>query len=579
MSYELMFQKAVELQQNGALNEAEQLYRQILETAPQNADVLNLLGLIAQTKGLHSEAVNYFYRAADYAPQHFPIFFNLGISLAASGHLVEAAEAYKKSLKLKPDLKEAYFSLGNVYWQLNRKEEAAEAFQNALKLDADYFDAASNLAELQDDEEGLKKIVDSGVADARPSYYLGRRLFAKAEYAAAANYLQKANELMEADEIKTLLGECYLALQQSQKAQELFYQAINLNPHNAQATLHIADLECENGNFAIAEKFYRKTIENDINNVQAHANLANLLCKNKRVLEALEEYRAAVRLAPETPELSYNLAIILKTVEEYEQALALMFNAFYLAPQHMDWSLNIAETIVLFQVKAPEKALKIAENWYNKMPENIVANHLWSALNGKTSANETEYNRLLFDVFAENYESVLHNIDYAVVDKIAEIKPDLSGKILDLGCGTGLVGQKLKNLHNTFYGIDLSTAMLQRAKGKNVYANLEQSEALRYLQQHKNEFAAIIAADVFCYFGDLQQLLEAAVSTPIIFSVETDMQTTAYQIQPNGRYKHNPQYVESLLKQAGYANVKSYPLVLRQENGVNTDGMIFAADI
>ena len=60
MSYELMFQKAVELQQNGALNEAEQLYRQILETAPQNADVLNLLGLIAQTKGLHSEAVNYF---------------------------------------------------------------------------------------------------------------------------------------------------------------------------------------------------------------------------------------------------------------------------------------------------------------------------------------------------------------------------------------------------------------------------------------------------------------------------------------------------------------------------------------
>ena len=92
-----------------------------METAPQNADVLNLLGLIAQTKGLHSEAVNYFYRAADYAPQHFPIFFNLGISLAASGHLVEAAEAYKKSLKLKPDLKEAYFSLGNVYWQLNRK--------------------------------------------------------------------------------------------------------------------------------------------------------------------------------------------------------------------------------------------------------------------------------------------------------------------------------------------------------------------------------------------------------------------------------------------------------------------------
>ena len=118
MSYNLMFQKAVELQQNGALNEAEQLYRQILETTPDNADVLNLLGLIAQTKGLHSEAVSYFYRAAAAAPKHFPIFFNLGISLSAIGRPVEAIEAYKKVLELKRDLKEAFLCLGNKYWQL-----------------------------------------------------------------------------------------------------------------------------------------------------------------------------------------------------------------------------------------------------------------------------------------------------------------------------------------------------------------------------------------------------------------------------------------------------------------------------
>lgn len=579
MSYELMFQKAVELQQNGALNEAEQLYRQILETAPQNADVLNLLGLIAQAKGLHSEAVNYFYRAADFAPQHFPIFFNLGISLAASGHLVEAAEAYKKSLKLKPDLKEAYFSLGNVYWQLNRKDEAAAAFQKALELDAGYLDAAVNLAELQDDEDSLKKIAGSGIADARPLYYLGRRLFAKADYEHAADYLQKANELMEDDEIKTLLGECCLALHKNTEAQALFYQASNLNPHNAAAALHIADIEAENGNFSEAEKFYRKAIENDMSSVQAHANLANLLCKCKRTLEALEEYRAAVRLAPETPELSYNLAIILKTLEEYEQALALMFNAFYLAPQNADWSLNIAETIVLFYAKAPEKALKIAENWYSKMPENIVAKHLWAALNGKAADNEEEYNRLLFDVFAENYETVLHNINYSVVDKIAEIAPDLNGKILDLGCGTGLAGLKLKNQHNTFYGIDLSAAMLQKAKEKNIYENLEQADALTYLQQHRNEFSAIIAADVFCYFGDLQNLLETAAPTKIIFSVETDLQTETYKIQPNGRYKHNPLYIENLLQQAGYTNIKSYPLVLRQEGNQDAEGLIFTAEI
>lgn len=577
MSYNLMFQKAVELQQNGALNEAEQLYRQILETAPDNADVLNLLGLIAQTRGLHSEAIGYFYRAAASAPKHFPIFFNLGISLAAVGRPIEAIEAYKKALQLKPDLKEAFLCLGNTYWQINRDEEAAEAFENALKLDADYTDAAVNLAEIKNDEAALQLLAQKNPQDARPFYYLGRRKFAQQKYSEALPDLQKADGLLVSAEIKTLLAETFLALQQHDKALPLFYQALQLNPHDAAAALHIADLEAENQNFGEAEKYYKKAAELNPESVQAHANYANMLCKRKRILEALEEYRAAVRLAPEQPELSYNLAIILKTLEEYEQALALMFNAFYLAPQHADWSLNIAETITLFYAKSHEKALKIAENWYEKMPENTVAKHLWAVLNGKSSDNETEYNRLLFDCFAENYENVLQNISYNVVEKMAEIIPPLKGKVLDLGCGTGLIGEKFKNTDNVFYGIDLSAAMLKLAESKKVYQNLEHTDALAYLERHKNEFSAIISADVFCYFGELRPLLDAASPVRIIFSVETDSLTETYKIQPNGRYKHNPQYVEKLLKEAGYKAVKSYPLILRQENGQDVSGMIFDA--
>ena len=254
MSYNLMFQKAVELQQNGALNEAEQLYRQILETAPDNADVLNLLGLIAQTRGLHSEAVNWFYRAAASAPEHFPIFFNLGISLSASGHPIEAIEAYKKVLRLKPDLKEAFFCLGNTYWQIGRDEEAAEAFENALKLDADYTDAAVNLAEIKNDESALQLLAQKNPQDARSFYYLGRRRFAEQKYSEALPDLQKADGLLVSAEIKTLLAETFLALQQHDKALPLFYAALRLEPQNSAAALHIADLEAEKANYAEAEK-------------------------------------------------------------------------------------------------------------------------------------------------------------------------------------------------------------------------------------------------------------------------------------------------------------------------------------
>ena len=240
MSYNLMFQKAVELQQNGALNEAEQLYRQILETSPQNADVLNLLGLIAQARGLHSEAVGYFYRAADSAPQHFPIFFNLGVSLAASGYLLEATEAYKKALKIKPDLKEAYLGLGNIFWQLERLPEASEAYQNALKIDSAYLDAAVNLAELQNNKASLLELAAKNPAEARPCYYLGRREFAEKNYSEALKFLQQADTLLAADEIKVLLAETYLALHQTDRALPIFYQALRLNHRgNLQGWRHI----------------------------------------------------------------------------------------------------------------------------------------------------------------------------------------------------------------------------------------------------------------------------------------------------------------------------------------------------
>lgn len=44
MSYDLLFRRAVDFHQNGEFDKAEMLYRQILETVPENPEVLNLLG-------------------------------------------------------------------------------------------------------------------------------------------------------------------------------------------------------------------------------------------------------------------------------------------------------------------------------------------------------------------------------------------------------------------------------------------------------------------------------------------------------------------------------------------------------
>ena len=94
MGYDLLFQQAIKLHEQGRLDEAENIYRQILETAPTNPDVLNLLGLIAQAKGRHAQAVELFYQAVKNAPSHAPFYFNLGLSLENDRKLVEAQQAY-----------------------------------------------------------------------------------------------------------------------------------------------------------------------------------------------------------------------------------------------------------------------------------------------------------------------------------------------------------------------------------------------------------------------------------------------------------------------------------------------------
>ena len=59
----------------------------------------------------------------------------------------------------------------------------------------------------------------------------------------------------------------------------------------------------------------------------------------------------------------------------------------------------------------------------------------------------------------------------------------------------------------------------------NVYHKLEQADIVDYLHQHKGEFQTVMAADVFCYFGDLSKIINELTAEKVIFSVETDLQT------------------------------------------------------
>ncbi|MDD4556962.1 MAG: tetratricopeptide repeat protein [Alphaproteobacteria bacterium] len=576
MGYDILFQQALKLHEDGRLIEAEKIYRKILETTPNNPDILNLLGLIAQAQGIHGEAVTLFYQAIKQISTHAPFHYNLAISLQAWGKPYEAIDAFLQALKFQPAIPEAYLNIANIYLSLGKRTEAIENFQKALQIAPDYAEAKANICFLKKDIEQLEALKGQYSMEASIYYFLAK-LYQQKNIQKAYQNIEKANELCQNSDL-ILFEKAYLdlLLEHSQKAKATFESVIKLNPNHLEALINLGLLEAEEKNFQKAEELYKKAIRLDNQNLAAHLNYATLLYQQKRLHEALEEYRQAVILQPEMPEASNNIALILRDLGEFEEALGLFFNAFNKAPQQAEFGLNIIETLyLLVQSNKKEEALKIAENWLKSYPDNLFSKQAFAALSGQEIASNETYNNILFDNFAERYEETLKNIEYNLINKIKELNLNVNGKVIDLGCGTGLLGESIKTSENEFIGIDLSQNMLTLAAEKNVYDELIKTDALSYLKENK-DFDWLFALDVFNYIGDVSEILKQCQNKKICFSIEIlENSEKDYTLSESGRYLHNSQYIENLLESLGFPTIEKMILNLRTENGEDVKGCLY----
>lgn len=576
MSYDLMFQQALALHEQGRFDEAENLYRQILETAPQNPDVLNLLGLVAQAKGIHNEAVELFYKAVCEAPTHAPFYFNLALSLDLWDKPHEALDNYRKALKIDPGIKEAWNNIGTLCQKLGQAAEAETAYRRAAALDSEYAEPRVNLARMKKDLSELKALAKRFPHDALSLYFLADEHYRAGEYDLAAEYATQASANAPTDaEIKILSGLICLAQENTAEARICFQKALALDPRSVPALVNLANLETAAGEYETAEKHYKRALELSPQNLDAHINYADMLYRQKRLPEALEEYRTAVVIDPGIPEISNNLGVILKDIGEYEEALGLFFNAFNQRPETGEFSVNIAETLTLLHGQEPETAVKIAQNWRRQAPDNAFAVHICAALQGKLeNENNQIYVEKLFDNFADNYELVLQKLDYGVVRSLRNFTGPVEGTLVDLGCGTGLAGLAYQAAGTRLVGVDISEKMLAQARKKGIYKELIKADIVSWLLQ-KPQADAFVAADVFNYIGRLESVIDAAAPVKLAFSTEDDHSVDTCRLTPSGRFAHNPEYVEKLLQKAGYHRIERQSSVLRTENGQPVKGTLW----
>lgn len=139
-----LLHEALELQQNGALEEAETVYREILSLRPRHFDALQLLGALALQSDRYDEGVELLNKAASIDPRQAHVHSNLAFALNALGLHDAALAAANKALALKSGFADALNNRGMALAGLNRPDEALAAFEKALGAKADFPEAWSN---------------------------------------------------------------------------------------------------------------------------------------------------------------------------------------------------------------------------------------------------------------------------------------------------------------------------------------------------------------------------------------------------------------------------------------------------
>jgi predicted TPR repeat methyltransferase len=173
---------ALALQQAEQWAPAEDIYRSILEAAPNHADALHFSGVLAHQRGRSEDGVALIERSLELEPERADWYSNLGIVLQDQLRLDDAIAAYRSAIALDPTHANAHSNLGVVLRAKGKVAEAETAYRAAIRIDPEHSDAYHNLGVLLNAQKRPREaaVCFSKVITLRPKDPEARRLLALA---------------------------------------------------------------------------------------------------------------------------------------------------------------------------------------------------------------------------------------------------------------------------------------------------------------------------------------------------------------------------------------------------------------
>jgi superkiller protein 3 len=143
-----LLRRAIIAEEAGAYQQAEALYRRLLEIRPDDANMrVNLGNTLAQQDKLQA-AKDQYHLVLTVEPDNASALFGLGNVLSSEGNLGEAVTSYRDALKTRPAHLPTLLYLSRVLAFQGHLEQASIHLRRAVEIDPRSFDARRELGEV-----------------------------------------------------------------------------------------------------------------------------------------------------------------------------------------------------------------------------------------------------------------------------------------------------------------------------------------------------------------------------------------------------------------------------------------------
>lgn len=300
---------------------------------------------------------------------------------------------------------------------------------------------------------------------------------------------------------------------------------------------------------------------------QLHNNRGLVLRKLGAVTDAVHAFRQAILLSPDYTEAHYNLGIVLMESGQTDRAERSLTTVVTLDGEHGAALYALAELEVA-RGHVGKAASYLSMCIRLDTADRLGASLLLAAL-GHAALPEKAPEAFIDRLYArrasawdeqDGYEAPL-----AVARMVAEAASDDDAlSILDLGCGTGLLGQHVRPFSTHLIGVDRSEAMLRIAAAKRVYDRLFVDDVFAFLASCPERFHVITASALLIHFGNLDDVFrqvsrKLGPDSVFVFSLYSynNWNPTRFALHPDlnlakaGCFAHGSVYVADSAGRAG----------------------------